>query len=291
VKQNTASKRIATEIRRRIRAGELAPGDRAPSARSIVREWQVALATATKVLAHLKREGLVRAKPGVGTIVLGERGPELSLERIVDTAIAIADEEGTDGLTMRSLAKELGVATMSLYRYVRSREDLLTMMADAVLAEDSPPPRERRTWRAQLELLLLRQWAAYCRHPWIAHQLSMTRPQALRHGTLHTESILEALADLRLDPMTTLRSGVTLLAYVRGMASALEQERAAERDTGQGVAEWVASRQDELAPLVEELPHLGRLSAGANGDMGLTALFECGLGILLDGLEARARRR
>jgi AcrR family transcriptional regulator len=288
VKQNTASKRIAAEIRRRIRAGELAPGDRAPSARSIVSEWRVALATATKVLAHLKREGLVRTKPGVGTIVLGERGPELSQERIIDAAVAIADEDGTDGLTMRLLAKELGVATMSLYRHVRSREDLLTMMTEAVLAEDLPLPRGGRTWRAQLELLLRRQWAAYCRHPWIAQQLSMTRPQALRHGTLHTEGILEALDHLRLDPTAKLRTGITLLAYVRGMASALEQERVAERDTGQDAAEWVSSQEEALAPLVEELPHLRRLSAGANGDMGLTALFECGLGLLLDGLHVRA---
>ncbi|MBZ4324459.1 GntR family transcriptional regulator, partial [Streptomyces huiliensis] len=67
----TASRsgRIVTEIRRRIEAGELAPGDRVPSTREITRQWGVAMATATKVLTELRHEGLVRAVPGVGTVV------------------------------------------------------------------------------------------------------------------------------------------------------------------------------------------------------------------------------
>src|SRR5213592_4734308 len=63
------SARIVADIRRRIAAGELRPGDRIPSARQITREWGVAIATATKVLAALRQEGLVRAVPGVGTVV------------------------------------------------------------------------------------------------------------------------------------------------------------------------------------------------------------------------------
>ncbi|MEU4969801.1 TetR/AcrR family transcriptional regulator C-terminal domain-containing protein [Streptomyces smyrnaeus] len=61
--------RIAAELRRRIAEGELAPGDRVPSTRQIAREWNVALATATKVLTTLRMEGLVEARPRVGTVV------------------------------------------------------------------------------------------------------------------------------------------------------------------------------------------------------------------------------
>ncbi|MEW5630458.1 winged helix-turn-helix domain-containing protein, partial [Streptomyces hydrogenans] len=60
---------IVGELRRRIEAGELAPGDRVPSTREITRQWGVAMATATKVLTELRREGVVHAVPGVGTVV------------------------------------------------------------------------------------------------------------------------------------------------------------------------------------------------------------------------------
>src|SRR5258706_8508085 len=60
---------IVDEIRARIAAGRLRPGDRVPSARQITQEWGVAIATATKALATLQAEGLVRAVVGVGTVV------------------------------------------------------------------------------------------------------------------------------------------------------------------------------------------------------------------------------
>jgi AcrR family transcriptional regulator len=62
--------RIAAEVRAQIERGELAPGQRVPSAREITRRWGVAIATATRVLAALRDDGLVRAVPGVGTVVL-----------------------------------------------------------------------------------------------------------------------------------------------------------------------------------------------------------------------------
>ncbi|HTB72585.1 MAG TPA: TetR/AcrR family transcriptional regulator C-terminal domain-containing protein [Polyangiaceae bacterium] len=290
MKQNTMSQRIVAEIRSRIRSGKLGPGEHVPSAREIVREWNVAIATATKVLAALKREGLVRVRPGIGTIVRGERGVELSRERITQTAIAIADDEGTGTLTMRTLARELGVATMSLYRHVRSREELVILMADAVLAEDPPPARGRKPWRTQLEIVAHLQWAGYRRHPWLAHTVSVTRPQLLKNGMRHTESILEALSELGLDGPAVLRTGVALIAYVRGMAASLEAEVQAEQDTGMNSEEWMASQQATFAPFVAQLPTLARLSEGPDVDMSIDVLFECGLACFLDGLEARAGR-
>ena len=63
--------RIVGELRRRIMAGELGPGDRVPSTRQIVREWGVAMATASRALTALRQESLVRAVPGVGMVVTG----------------------------------------------------------------------------------------------------------------------------------------------------------------------------------------------------------------------------
>jgi DNA-binding transcriptional regulator YhcF (GntR family) len=62
----TPSTKITAEIRRQIRSGKLAPGERVPSTREITRRWGVAMATASKVLAALRQEGLVRTRPGVG---------------------------------------------------------------------------------------------------------------------------------------------------------------------------------------------------------------------------------
>src|SRR5690349_21680852 len=62
---------IATELRRRIAQGELAPGAKVPSTRRIAAEWGVAMATAAKALTALRQEGLVRAEPRSGTVVAG----------------------------------------------------------------------------------------------------------------------------------------------------------------------------------------------------------------------------
>ena len=66
---------IVADLRKRIASGELQVGARVPSTREITREWGVAMATATKVLAALRQEGLVRSVPGVGTVV--EARPEV----------------------------------------------------------------------------------------------------------------------------------------------------------------------------------------------------------------------
>src|SRR3954466_15936203 len=100
------SVRIAAELRRRIAAGELAPGARMPSTRALVQRYGVAMATATKVLTILRHEGLIHSVPGVGTVV-GEvpaagsparrrrtPGGALAIDAIVTAGIAVADAEG-----------------------------------------------------------------------------------------------------------------------------------------------------------------------------------------------------
>ena len=72
--------RIAAELRDQIETGALAPGDRVPSTREITRRCGVAMATATKALAVLRQEGIVRSVPGVGTVVVG-RQPRMDVPR------------------------------------------------------------------------------------------------------------------------------------------------------------------------------------------------------------------
>ncbi|APR76061.1 Transcriptional regulator, GntR family / Transcriptional regulator, TetR family protein [Minicystis rosea] len=286
MKQNTASQRVVAALRARIRSGALAPGAPVPSARQIVREHGVALATAAKVLATLRRERLVRVVPGVGTIVRGpDDGPDLSREHIVETAIAIADDEGLAALSMRGVAAEMGVATMSLYRHVPSKDELLLSMIDAVMAEQPLPARGTRGWRSRLEAIARLHWEKYARHPWLSHALSLTRPQASPNGMVHTEWVLEALTELGLDPATALRTGVAFIGYIRGMAMSVEPERQAEQDTGMNSDEWMNAHEATFAPLTARFPTLARLSQGPDVDMGLDAIFESGLCCFLDGIE------
>ena len=100
----------------------------------------------------------------------------LSLDRIVNAAIEIADTEGLSALSMARLAERLGSAPMSLYRHVASKEELYDFMIDAAARESSVAVTD--DWRAGLARSgLLISMALYQRHPWIL-QLPVTKPAA-----------------------------------------------------------------------------------------------------------------
>ena len=108
--------RIADEIADDIRSGRLAEGQPAPSTRRIVRDWNVAMATATKVIGALRAAGLVETIPGRGTIVRRRNKPatvttrraRLTQREIVETGVRIADADGLPFVTMRRVADSLG---------------------------------------------------------------------------------------------------------------------------------------------------------------------------------------
>ncbi|MFF9852437.1 TetR/AcrR family transcriptional regulator C-terminal domain-containing protein [Streptomyces litmocidini] len=295
--------RIVAAIRRRIADGELAPGDRVPSTRQIAGEWGVALATATKALTTLRLEGLVEARPRIGTVVAGaapaapaRRRPspvpdpeqELSLDRIVRTAIDIADTEGLSALSMRGVAARLGVAAMSTYRYVPSKDDLILLMADTAFGEESYPANAPEEWRSRIELGARTLWTLYRKHPWLAQIGSLTRPLLVPNLMVHGEWALRALDGHGLDPTQLFDIHVLLYSHVQGLAVHLEMEAHAEAATGQSEEQWMDSRAPALRELVESgrFPTFAKVvGAFEDGyDLRLDALFEFGLKALLDGL-------
>ncbi len=155
MRQNT-SVSIANELKNRIRSGALAPGDRIPSAREIVREWGVAIATASRVSTLLKREGLVKTRRGVGTVVRDRNhGFEVDREQVIRAAIAIADEEGFDTLSLRKVAIELGVSTARAKQVVDSYDDLVLYDVVALRAGRGEAPRSGTMDAGRLECLEL----------------------------------------------------------------------------------------------------------------------------------------
>ena len=271
----------------------------------------VAIATASRVLAALRDEGLVRAVPGVGTVVVaprearrsgvaarragsqrpvpagGAQAAPLGVGRIVAAAVMIADAEGLDGLSMRRVATELGAGPMSLYRHVRDKDDLLLRMMDAVLREARLPATAPPGWRPRLEVAARSLWAAFRRHPWLAPALSLTRPQAVAGGLAYTEWVLAALAEAGLATAVAFDVHLTLFTFVRGVAVNLESEAAEVAASGLTSEEWVAAHRHELREITREggYPHFTRLVAQGY-DLKLDGLFERGLRYLLDGLAA-----
>ena len=294
--------RIADDIRTRIASGQLAPGEPIPSARAITREWGVAVATAIRALAVLREERLVYARPGVGTVVARRLArtrsnreasdTDISSERIVATAIDIADAEGLPAVSMRHIAIELGVATMALYRHVRGKNSLMLLMADTILGQVRFPETRPPGWRAQLELLARLQWAGYRQHPWLARIISMTRPTVLPNGMLHTEWAVSAVDGLGLDPNTMLHVAVNLFAYVRGSAMNVEMELESEQDTGLTDDQWLEAQGAHFARVLASgrYPQLARVIGTPDVDLDVDTLFDFGLERLLDGYAAFIER-
>ncbi|MGW0178429.1 TetR/AcrR family transcriptional regulator C-terminal domain-containing protein [Nocardia sp. NPDC003345] len=296
---------IAGEIRDRIRDGRLQPGDRVPSIRQIAGRWEVAIATATRVMATLRDEGLVETRVGAGTVVRAsgarrrtagpgrDRPPtrreaetadrDSQRKRLLRSAIAIADTEGLEAVSMRRLAAELGAGPMSLYRYVANKDELLTEMADEVFAELDLPAPGGREWRADLELAAYEQWRLCRRHLWLPRLISFTRPLLAPNMMAQTEWVLAALDGLGLPLPVRMHEALTLHALVVTLTMSIAEETEAEQDTGVPLAGWHAAQRGRARDLLAggEFPLLAALSDDAPPD--LESLFEYGLARHLDG--------
>jgi AcrR family transcriptional regulator len=126
------------------------------------------------------------------------RRPRHTLDQLAEAAMHIADTEGVEALSMRRLANEVGAGTMSLYHYVRTKDELLALLTDRVmsellLADDEFPD----TWREAMTAIARRTRDVLLRHAWvfdIAHD-----PTIGPHGVRHFDQSLRALRPLQLD--------------------------------------------------------------------------------------------
>ncbi|WP_328394334.1 TetR/AcrR family transcriptional regulator C-terminal domain-containing protein [Nocardia sp. NBC_00416] len=299
---------IAAQIRARIASGDLRPGERVPSIRQIAQRWGVAVATATKVTASLRVEGLVEAKVGSGTVVSAPGVPERSVpapagdpgvpgaprrpgatdrepyrKRLLRSALAIADTEGLEAVSMRRLAAELGVGPMSLYRYVANKDELLTQMADEAFGELEFPRPGVDGWRADLERIARLQWQLCRKHLWLPRVVSFTRPLLVPSMMAHTEWVLRALDGLGLSADVRMREALTLHSLVLTVALSVAEEAEAEQSTGVTLDGWRAAARARAHELLADgrFPMLATIPEDTTAD--LDELFEYGLARHLDG--------
>src|SRR5689334_7464548 len=149
----------------------------------------------------------------------------LSRDRIVAAAIELVEAEGLAALSMARLAERLGCGTMSLYRHVANKNELLTFMLST--APDPPPkPEDPSNWRGALGDWAVGLWAVYHRHPWVLQTAAAGPP--LDPGQLAwLDAGLAALGDTGLTERDKLAAVMAVLHYVRG-AAALSIEAAVE---------------------------------------------------------------
>jgi AcrR family transcriptional regulator len=215
--------------------------------------------------------------------------PSLDAAAIVDAAIGIADAAGLAGVRMSSVAAHFGVATMSLYRYVGSKEELLMLMADAALPV--PPPPGERPWRKYLVDWTRANRDFLITRPWLLQVTRSTPPLGPR--TLNwLESGLAALAQTGLDASARITIVTTLTGYATSQAVLAQSMNGSGGEPG-GLAEYSALLGRVLDPA--SYPEL--TAAVRGGAFGAAAEwiddddFTFGLDLLLDGIAALIERR
>lgn len=224
-----------------------------------------------------------------------QRGPkrELSIERIVDAAVEIADAEGLGAVSMSRVAASLGFTTMSLYRYVTSKDDLVLLMQEGSLIPPVPDDAVERGWRDGITAWVLAIRGAYRAHPWLV-DIPISGAPITPNNLLMVDWFLREVRELPLSDAEKMSALLLVTSYARATS-------AQERDLGAAAAAAAdpadvtgASFFDALLELVtpERFPYLsplfaagGYVSDPAEAEAFGDEDFEFGLERILDGIE------
>ncbi|MEV4811947.1 TetR/AcrR family transcriptional regulator [Micromonospora avicenniae] len=220
--------------------------------------------------------------------------PGLTLAGIVAAAIALADAEGLAAVSMSRVAKELGAATMSLYRYVSAKDELLTLMVDAAYGEPPGPGGTGPQWRTGLAGWAWAERAALQRHPWVV-RVPISGPPLTPYSLRWLENGLRCLAGTGLRESEKMSVMLLLTGYVRNDALLTTQIQEASAGSGRRIDEimpeygQLISRLADPArfPALREVIDAGVLSQ----EDGPDDEFVFGLDRLLDGVETLIRAR
>lgn len=222
--------------------------------------------------------------------------PGLSLERIVDAAVAVAASEGLGGVSMGRVAKDLGASTMSLYRYVAAKDELYVLMQEAALGPPPPLPalEEGAGWREALSQWAWSQRRVFHRNLWML-RIPISGPPASPHSVAWWEQGLQALEGSGLGPGDAVSVILLVGGFVRNEALLMGDLDAAVEARGVPAQEVMESYARTLNRLVdpERHPALSRLMASGVmwGPEEPDHEFRFGLERVLDGIDALVRER
>jgi AcrR family transcriptional regulator len=218
--------------------------------------------------------------------------PALSLERIIEAAIELADAEGLGGLSMQRLAERLGFTTMALYRYVPGKAELIDVMVDAACGEPPKLGGAAGGWREKLELWARESYGLFVSHPWMLRVVTSRRLMG-PNELAWFDSGLGAVSGIGLSAAQMIEVLILVNAYVRGLAQALVDVARAERDTGVSEGRWYSAYapllkrfdREEHYPVLRDILAEGAFEEPDEGS-GPDETLEFGLQRVLDGVEA-----
>ncbi|MET8853339.1 TetR/AcrR family transcriptional regulator [Amycolatopsis sp. NPDC004625] len=223
--------------------------------------------------------------------------PKLTTADVVRAAVALADADDIEAVTMRRVADHLGVSPMSLYTYVPGRAELLDLMIDHAHGE-LPAPEPGLGWRAALTAIAENQWALFHRHPWLL-QVTTSRSALGPHTFTKYEHELRAVEGIGLDDVEMDAVIALVTGLVRTTArSSLDNARLV-RASGMTDAQW----WERAAPVLAGIPAADAAHYPLSSRVGQAAgeahnaaenpghAFRFGLARVLDGIEALVSQR
>lgn len=229
----------------------------------------------------------------------GRRGPKprYSVEEVLAAAVAVADAEGLQAISVRRIAIELGVSAMSIYTYVPSKAELVELMFDRVLGETAEPSPDAKGWREALTAVAYERWRLSERHPWML-DLAMHRPPLGPNLMRRHEAALRILDGTGLDDLTKDLVIDVLHNFLLGALQQAREAREVEQRSGLTDEQWFAMAEPAITARLDpaKFPHVLRLGeAWRAADKAVMAdplwRFRFGLDVVLDGIGALIQAR
>ena len=225
----------------------------------------------------------------------GRRGPKPrhTINDIGAAAVAIADADGLDAVSMARVAQHVGLTTMALYRYVDSKDDLILAMVNEAYGMPPPARRSNAGWRTKLARWATANRDALRRHPWIV-QIPINEPPLAPAPLRWMERGLAAFDGTALTQQDRLSSLLLAEVYVRGQTQLSSQLAATDPAAARAADELYGRRLGELLD-EDEFPFVSTaLGSGSLTDSGgdfADDEFLFGLQTVLDGIAALVERR
>ncbi|MBF6210409.1 TetR/AcrR family transcriptional regulator [Nocardia puris] len=219
--------------------------------------------------------------------------PKLHRAAIVDTAIALADTEGLDALSMRRIADRLGVGAMSLYRHLANKDELIAAMTDEITRRHPYPDPAGTgwTWRDRVRIAAEVDWALYREHPWVLLTFAMPRYSFGPYSMDALAWLVEGFRELDVSPREAMQMAFTVWNYISGatlpyVSSSLVTSKGIQPDGHNGLRALL-----DGTPLNPVPPALAELEGAGVSDLTSEDLLFSGLEALCDGFAARVAAR
>ena len=207
----------------------------------------------------------------------------LSRPRVLEAAIALADQDGIEGFSMRRLAQELGVVPMALYKHVANKDELLDGMVDSVFGEIESPTIDD-DWRSAMRRRALSVREALKRHSWAIGLMETQTPGPA--NLRNHNAVMGCLREAGFSFKTAIHAYSVQDAYIYGFAL---QEQTLGFQTPEDAGE-AAQRRARAIGTLDDYPYLAEIATKLPESGYDNAVeFAWGLDLILDGLDRRRR--